>query len=275
MSDNQLLLFSLNYCSIDNIGIRVFFNELKKNITQPTATRVILYLAGNKFDEETLLYLKNLVQGQSNIEGIALNNCFDPKNVDDCFALKCITEGLSNNSSCGFIDLSDNFITSSHIHYIILMLGVCHQIYCLDLSFYNLSRVMPLLSTAIALKVSLQSLFLTYCNISDSDLVLLGKRIPCYLHQLNVHGNPITSSGVSDFLELFINNPRPRLELFYLELELSEEQKQTVEKINYFRYRMSDPREYLFVTSMMTSCSLPSIEAGNEVLEMTSEPCHH
>ena len=275
VSDNQLLLFSLNYCSIDNIGIRVFFNELKKNITQPTAARVILYLAGNKFDEETLLYLKNLVQGQSNIEGIALNNCFDPKNVDNCFALKCITEGLSNNSSCGFIDLSDNFITSSHIHYIILMLGVCHQIYYLDLSFYNLSRVMPLLSTAISLKISLESLFLTYCNISDSDLVLLGKMIPCYLRQLNVHGNPITSSGVSDFLELFVDNPRPRLELFYLELELSEEQKQTVEKINYFRYRMSDPREYLFVKSMMTSCSLPSIEAGNEVLEMTSEPCHH
>ena len=264
VSDNQLLLFSLIYCSIDNIGIRVFFTELKKNIAQRTAARVILHLTGNKFDKETLLSLKNLVQGQSNIEGIALHNCFDPKIVDNCFALKCITEGLSNNSSCGFIDLSDNFIIFSHIHYIILMLRVCRQIYYLDLSFFNLSRVMPLLSAAIALKVSLKSLVLTHCNISDSDLVLLGERIPWCLCQLNIYNNPITSRGVSDFLGLFVDNLRSRLVLFLLGLQLSEEQKQTVEKINQFRDKnqMSDPREHLLV--MTTSSSLPSTNVGNQ-----------
>ena len=271
--NEQVLLFLLNCCPIDNIGIRMFFSEIKKNITQRTIARVILFMTGNKFNEESLRSLKKLAQGQSNIEGIALNNCFDPEFVDTKYALKCLTEGLSNNSSCGFVDLSENFLTSSHIHYIILMLRVCLQVYYLDLSGYNLSRVMPLFSTALALNTRLRSLDLTFCNISDYDLVLLGKRIPWCLYRLNIHGNPITSSGVSDFLELFVKDPLSQLAMFGVNIELTEEQNQSVEKINQFRDSMKTSvpfvQEPLVVKSMMTiACSSVYMDAALRVFEM-------
>ena len=45
-----------------------------------------------------------------NLEGIALCACFDPSVVDHNFVLKSLIEGLSDNSSCGFIDLSIKLI---------------------------------------------------------------------------------------------------------------------------------------------------------------------
>ena len=171
-----IMAFDFFGCSIDHIGMRVLFTELKKNVTQRTKVRVQLVLAGNTFDKESLLSLKELLQGQSNLEALGLCKCFDPSVIDLCYALKCLIEGLSNNSSCGFIDLSANCFNSSHIYHFILMLRACPQIYWFDLKAYDLSRVMPLFCKAVVFS-ALHSLDISNCNISDRELVLLGKRI--------------------------------------------------------------------------------------------------
>ena len=278
LPNEEVMLVSLTGCPIDSIGIRVFFSEIKKDIAQCTVARVILYMSDNKFDKEALCSLKNLVQGQSNIEGISLNGCLDPENVDTCFALKCLTEGLSNNSSCGSVDLSENSFTSSHIHHIILMLRACLQVWYLDLSGYNLSGVMPLFGTALTYCTRLRNLDLVFCNISDSNLVLLGKKIPWSLYRLNIHGNPITSSGVSNFLQLLIDNSQSQLAMFGVNVDLNEAQKQIVEKINQFRdnVKIQDP---LFVKSMMTvPSSSEHVDAGLQILQMeetSSTPKSH
>ena len=92
----QILAFDLSSCSIDHIGLRVLFTELKRNIHQQTRSSVQLILAYNTFRHESLPYLKQLIQGQSNVIGLGLCHCFDPSIVDLCSVLKCLTEGLSN-----------------------------------------------------------------------------------------------------------------------------------------------------------------------------------
>ena len=126
-------------CSLNHTGINILFTELKRNISQRTTVRVQLIMTANKFNSESLLLLKELLQGQSNVEGIALCNCFEPSIVNICFALKCVIEGLSKNSSCGFMDLSANNFNLSHIFYIVLLLRIFPQINWLELKDYDLS----------------------------------------------------------------------------------------------------------------------------------------
>ena len=237
IDESHILSFDLVCCSLNHTGIHVLFAEIKKNILQRTTVRVQLIMTANKFNEESMLSLKQLVQGQSNIGGVALCKCLEPSIVNIHFALKCLIEGLSNNSSCDFLDLSANNFDSSHIHHIVLLLRASPQINWLEVKDYDLSRVMPLFSTAIALTNHLHSLDLSYCNISDSNLVLLGKRICehyCPLHHLCICYNPFTHRGLSNFLELFVNT-FSRLGFLGLSLQLNDGQRQTLKKINQFR----------------------------------------
>lgn len=236
-----IMSFDLLGCSIDHTGVRILFTELKKGIKQCTVARVQLLVAGNKLDNKSLPYLKQLVQGQSNLEALGLCNCFDPSVVDLRYALKYLIEGLSNeNSFCGFLDLSANFFNSSHIYYIILLLRACPQIYWLEIKYYDLSRVMSLFSSAVHL-TALQSLDVSYCNISDSDLVLLGQRIQS-LYNLCIYGNPITHNGLSKFLQHFVKNIYI-LRFLGLDLSLNKKEKQMVQKITtsnlYYDYTTS------------------------------------
>lgn len=239
--ESYTLAFDLVCCSLNHTGIHMLFTELKRNISQRTKARVQLIMTGNKFNNESLLSLKDLVQGQSNVDSIALCNCFKPSLVNINFALKCLIEGLSNNSSCIFIDLSANSFDSSHIYYIVLLLSSCPQINWLELKDYDLSGVMPLFSRAVALTTSLRSLILCFCNISDSHLVLLGKEIStnhCPLHHLNVSFNPFTHRGLGNFLKLFMGTIS-NLAFLGLSLQLSDSENMTVKKINQFRASMS------------------------------------
>ena len=111
----QIWGFDLSNCSIEHIGLRVLFMELKKNIHERTQTRVQLILAYNTMCHESLPYLKQLLEGQSNVTGLGLCQCFNPAIVDLCYVLKCLIEGLSNHSSYTFIDLSRNCFEPSHV----------------------------------------------------------------------------------------------------------------------------------------------------------------
>ena len=192
-------------------------------------------MTGNKFSSDSLLSLKELLQGQSNVEGVALCNCFEPSIVSICFALKFLIEGLSKSSSCGFIDLSANSFDSSHIYYIILLLRACPQIYLLELRDNHLSGTMSLFSRAIAL-TTLQSLDLSNCNIHDHDLIILGRGIcTTQLHSLSILCNPFTDKGLSIFLKLFVSNVLSVLTILRIDRHANEDHMQILKKINHFR----------------------------------------
>ena len=239
--ESYIISFDFVCCSLNHTGINILFTELKRNISQRTTVRVQLIMTANKLNRESLLSLKELLQGQSNVEGIALCNCFQPSIINIGFALKCLIEGLSNNSSCGFIDLSANHFNSSHIHYIILLLRYCPQIYWLELKEYDLSGVMPLFSKAVAM-TDLHTLDLSYCNISDTDLIILGKAI-CgnnSLHHLSILYNSFTHRGLSNFLRLFVET-LSFLGFLGICLKLNDEQLSILKQINSFRTLLGLP----------------------------------
>ena len=91
---------------------------------------------------------------------------------------------------------------------------------------------------------TLLSLDISNCNISDRELVLLGKRIRInwLLQHLSIYGNPFTHSGLSTFLKLFVQNPYSRLTYLGLDLQLNKDQKQTLREINQFRDSLRYPR---------------------------------
>ena len=240
-----LMEIALICCKIDSIGMRLFCTAFKKNIKHRTPIRVLLHLNGIKFNNESLLSLKDLVEGQSNLESLGLIDCLDTSLAIN-FALKCLIEGASTDSSCGFFDLSENNYNSSHIHYFILMLRGCPRIYGLHLRHYNLhGQIMPLFCSALEL-ASLQFLDVSYCNITDTDLALLGKVISLspFLEHLGIYGNPITSSGVSQLFAFLLRNIHFNIMMVLVldpELQLSIEQSKTLEKINRFRARFHYP----------------------------------
>ena len=270
--------FNLSCCSIDRIGLHVLFTELKKSINHRTPVRVRLALNGNKFDNESLLSLKKLLQGQSNLEGLGLCACFDPSVLDLRYALKCLIEGLANNSTCTFVDLSlDYGFDSSHIHYFVLMLRACPQLQHLNLLNCDLSKVMPLFYNAV-LTSKLYLLDISYCNISDSDLISLGeiaftvaqsKRHCLNLSCLSVSGNPITHDGLSIFLKLLWENPLFYLRFFGIDLEFNSEQNQTLNNINDFRTFLT--LEPLVCRSFYHMPLFLKVKRDNEILYHTRQ----
>ena len=262
MPKSQTVAFDLYGSNIDPTGIRLLFSELKKGINCRTEVRVQLGLAKNKLKKESVLSLKELFCGQSNLEGIGLCACFDPYVVDLNFVLKSLIEGLSENSSCGFIDLSQNYFNSSHIHYFILMLRSCPQLYWLDLKYFDLSRVMPLFSSALPFTTTLQSLDVSCCNISDSELIQLGTKLSVHrsLGQLQIWGNPFTDDGLTNFLKLFTTNRCSKLTFLGIQLppffvrQLNRSILNVLEDIKQFRFRIRYPP--LITNSYMGSLNL-------------------
>ena len=94
---SSISLFLVN-SSVGNTGVCVLASELRREINYCTPCRIRLLLGDNKCNLRTLMSLKNLIEGQSNIEGIGLQRCFNV--LDKKIVLKHIIEGLSRNSSC-------------------------------------------------------------------------------------------------------------------------------------------------------------------------------
>lgn len=232
----KILAFNLSGCSIDHFGLRVLFTEMKKNIQERTLVRVQLQLANNTFSQESLPYLKCLIEGQSNLEGIGLCHCFKQTNTDLCYVLKCLVEGLSNNSSCSFVDLSANEFEPTHVFHFLLLLRVCLQLRYLVLQLFDLSRVMHLFSSAIRLSF-LECLDVSYCSITDLQLTILGRAISDHpsLFLLHLYYNQFTPTGLSNFLQYFENNVCSKLTYLGISDHTNEHHKQLLHKINHFR----------------------------------------
>ena len=262
-------IFSLEGCSIDPTGMGLLFREMKKDINYCTEVRMYLNLSYNRFNNESILPLKELLRGQSNLDGIILTNCFDPSVVDLNFVLKSLIEGLSDNSSCGVVKLSDNHFNSSHIQYFILMLRSCPQLFLLSLSNYDLSRLMPLFSSALLFS-TLHSLDVSCCNISDSELIQLGTKtsICRSLERLIIWGNPFSDDSLTNFLKLFMANQLTFLEIQLPPLYIRQPNQSTLnvlDKINQFRKIICYP--LLTVSACTSSLNNYDVVYNHELIQ--------
>ena len=185
------IILGLEGCSISDTSISILIQELKRDISGRTSGRVKVMLAENKFSTETLLMLKKLLEGQSNIEGLGVQKCFGELNM--MIALKYIIEGLSSKSSCREIAIGYNGLNQSHIYHLVLMIRSCTQLRVVNLSSSTFdSNVMRFFGKAVSLS-QLCILQLSHCDLDDKMLTSLGKEI--------------SHSSVLECLEIF-DNPR-------------------------------------------------------------------
>ena len=228
-------MYHLCRCSIDHIGIRVLFTEMKKNISRRTPCTVGINIAGSMLCHASLPMLKDLLQGQSNLDTLVLCNCFLPANL--YCALKYLTEGLSNNSSCGYLDLSENQISTSHIHHLVLMLRTSPQLLCLDLHGQDLRRGLHLLWKALQFLPNLESLDMSGCNIHDPELALLQQVVRSHskLRDLSIYDNCFTRNGLYNLLKVFVGNHTSMLTYLGLSIQLNKTEEKVFDEINHFR----------------------------------------
>ena len=207
LPERRSLSLNLGHCSVSDTSVRVLTRELKRGINYRTSGRVILLLGKNRLGYETLASVKELLKGPSNIEGLALQNCFTSKEMDKKIVLKHIIEGLNCKSTCRHIAIGCNDLNQTHVHHLVLMILSCRQLCILSLTSTSISSAMPLLSKAFLLS-KLVALHLNRCDIDDEALVSLAAEISKnpFLKSLEIFGNlKITPEGFSRFMSFFVN----------------------------------------------------------------------
>ena len=242
MCERSSLSLNFGNCSISDTSVGILTKELRRDVNYRTPGRILLLLAENKFDNRTLLLVKELLKGQSNIEGLALQKCFDSDVIDKNIFLKHIIEGLCSNSSCRHIVFGYNDINQSHIYHLVLMLRSCTQLRILGLSSCRLCSVMPLMSKAFGLS-QLAGLLLNHCDINDQALESLAKGLSknSCLISLEIFGNPdITPDGFLHFV-LFFKNEISRLRQIQIDPHLYSAiyKSEVIKQINDIRRRLN------------------------------------
>ena len=247
LTNPTLLSCDFAFCQIREVGIYLFLTELAKNVTDFSHTTLRLILCGNQFDKRSLLSLKNLLQKPIRIKYLLLSHFLDPAVVDPGFVLKCVIEGLANNSVCHDVALYSHHFNSSHIYHIILLLLTCSGIENLSFLFKCIlnSIVMPLFSRAVALS-SLRQINLSACNISDSDLDILGENLQgnCHMKTITLTDNKFTHAGFCKFLRRLKTNYCSQITKLYVPACFEEHYsvKLILKEINDFRSMLPHPR---------------------------------
>ncbi|MCG8622038.1 MAG: hypothetical protein MJE68_08610, partial [Proteobacteria bacterium] len=249
-SFHTLNLYFLN-CSIKDIGMRLLFTEMAKDVSKCVQAIVCLNLQGNQFDSESLLSLKELLQGPINIASLCLRNCLDPTKVDLGYALKCVIEGLVVNMLCNDLNLSLNPFNTSHVHHIILMLLTCPALQTLKLTLNGFGReTLSLFCHALALS-SVNNLRFFTCNISDSELDVLGENLKANprLQALQLAACKFSPVGFCKFLRHFKTSTCSRLCVLTVgsDIEDNPDMQRIVREINDFRSTLRFPRPKLTI----------------------------
>ena len=230
----QVINLVLRDCHINEVGVEVLTKELKKG-TSTSDNELYLYLGYNSLTTHRgIKPIKTLLSGQSNITFLDLTRCIRPKSIQRTF-LKCVVEGLDNNSTLQSLAIGGCGITFIHVHYLVLLLTTNNSLKYLELSLNNLGKAIPLLSKVLKFSRRLQMLVLRICNIDDHGLNCLTKAAVEHpsLCQLELCFNPLTSAGVRESLLIFQRNPYIRLTRFGIDKDrLNEDIYRIVANIN-------------------------------------------
>ena len=205
MPERISLSLNLGNCAISDTSVSVLTKELRRGVNYRTPGRIILSLAENNLSKISLLSVKELLKGQSNIEGLGLQKCF--LSLDKTIFLKHMIEGLSSNSSCSHTAIGYHHLNRSHIYHLILLIQSCKQLRIINLSSCSFRGVMPLISRAFRFS-NLIGLQLNHCDIDDEMLVSLAKEISQspQLTYIELYNNPFTPDGLMIFVLYFADD---------------------------------------------------------------------
>ena len=239
----ETIMFDLSSCSLSDTGIEALTAELGKGIRGPTLIRIHLALSHNLLNTKSLICIKEHVSEHHNVSVFSLPSCLHPQLVDLNIALKLIIEGLIRSVVC-LLNLSDNNLSSKHIHYLILLLTVCRLVDWLAMKSFPLSnpRVMKLFCGALSLSHHLGTLDISSCGLDDSGLAILGKAV--YRHKnlshLRMFENRFADRSLGKFLRLFLANSYSNMT--FLGVKMNKEHKKIIKEINRFRTTKNMPK---------------------------------
>ena len=219
LREKLLVHVHLGRCS--DAGISAFIREAKggSDYLNKHAGLVLFMTDYVPQDESSPLALKYFLQGQSNVAILQLIFGSGMSSAITRLLLKCITEGITANSSCRSMTLIfTNGLSKSYIHDVIQIFSPLNRLSHLSLSYIDLKNGAHLLAEALQVS-NIQNLSLNDCNIDDSGLASLGKGISRnnVLKILDVKSNPYTVHGAIQFLKCLIT-----IETALCELKLND-----------------------------------------------------
>jgi hypothetical protein len=179
--------------------IRGLAQELSQPVTRP---HVHFSLQGVLIHELSFLHIKKILQKNSCVIVLAINDCYFIDSGDLHFPLQQLIEGLVGNSAVNAFSFTGMKLTSLFIHYIVLLLRTRWFIK-LDLSDNELfSDQRASLLFAVSLQYAhIQQLRLVACDIDDFRLFLLAKGIfRSKTKILEIDDNPFSGQGLLCFL---------------------------------------------------------------------------
>ena len=137
---------------------------------------VELDLQTNSITHHGTRLIGKILGSTSVITSIKLGSNWHPPVTNSGVALKYLIEGLSRNTTCHFLSLTQAHLKPCHTLYIVLLITFCKGIKCLSLEFnYHLRNSIPLLASVLKHNNNLVDLYLDGCNIGDQQLLALSK----------------------------------------------------------------------------------------------------
>ena len=226
-------------------------------------TKVTLNLSRVCQNNSTAMSIKKLIEGPTYLGDLAVSSVPWDQPSESEFFLKRIIEGLSNNSACDSLILTDFSLNASHIHSLTLLL-VSTNLASLYLSDNDFSKGMPLFSRALRYS-SVIILGLSNCKIDDSALLSLGENLCEPLNSISVlyiEDNPFTSAGLTEFLKPLAKS---RLQSLGFQLPLNRQQERIITMINKSRLAQGSTR---------TLVVKPTIDRNKYVVEAATATMH-
>ncbi len=240
----SLLEITINNCSITDVGLEIFSNELSKGIDDVTPGEFSLNLTNNPIITDRANRSITTLLSRCKISLLTLHSCMLPGTASR--TLKFIINGL-NTSSLQNLCLVRSHIDITHVHYLILLVLMNSNLHALNLSGNDLNKAIPLLSSAL-IHSEIESIILEECNIDDDGLYcLFGVLRHRCLAWIDIDNNPqITTLGLKKCLSMLLEEEHScPLTLCQLSLPteslLNDENMKIIEKIDFIRTRRDFP----------------------------------
>ena len=197
----------LSNCNIHDVEVELLMTELQHGKQQQEGG-VFLHLSLSKISHNGMLSISEALKSPTSVLfGLALAGSWHPQITNICQALKYLIEGLSRNTSCKELNLAGCYLNSEHLHHLVSMIA-SSNLQILSLNQNNLEGMISHLAEAIKHNKTLIDLHLSQCNISDADLICLGKAIKTNttLDGLGLHENPFSSRALEEFVKALANS---------------------------------------------------------------------
>ena len=233
------LTVDLAFCYIGDTEVEILIKNIRK--VPSNKPGVDIQLDNNTVSHGTIAALSDTLIQTSVLHGIDLSDCLHPATTDIKSALKCLTEGVSRNTSLETLGIGGCSLGPAHAYHLALLAVVCNT-RALDLSYNNIRSAIPFIAEAIKHNRTIQALYLMRCYICDRELILLGKALQQNdkLQSLYIEQNLFTSSALSQFLNGLIGT-YSGLWLLNIDRPLTDVQRHTIGLINYIRLQQSLP----------------------------------